>query len=884
MDYELIQARTSHIIHPAQAGQLVLRAIDTFTTSTGKATYHNDRIEVEQAEATVHDALFALDRGIYAALLTLPGVMDHAKQLGVIRLLDDPRNGAPAFLVLDEETSAIADLVAMLPTQRQLKLFLMLRSRGVNNARTRKVILRTILNWDDLDWKAIKYRRKIGDALTFAWGRRMASIIKSILAIPPAQWQDKQVRIIFNNLTSYCGPTPGVSEVRTVIECVSFCLGNAGPWTLDKLAAYAEAPTNYDRLTLLPPEVAEGFRSRFHAQRSKADVVAQTKERVTTRQRVTMQRQAKEAGVKIELKPETQSLVDLYVLFYETGMPDDLYLAIRQRADAMARTFRFPYTGKVAVILDWSASMTGSDTQKWRPAAQVSALHAVLAYACDDLLTLTGSRNGNLFRSKPSGATSLAQAVAQAAAHADVEAIFILSDGYENSPAGRTGEVVAALRQAGYDTPIYHVAPTFGAEGFGARRLADNIPIVPLGNNVEALPVALTKGMIEQDFARGLAALLDQTRLRISPESEVRESEVNSGHGTQRVPDSGLRTNRLRRLDMSTQRLTTFADLLRGLQPGHAQTVGVMQVIPLTGEELAEFGSPEQVKVSSPQYGTMVFDNYAQPQPTIVPHGAAYIVKEAAQDHAVPHVVIIAKGQRVTVPTAMCIQASQGGHFANVQQSLSLLPATLRASALRMRREQGYSRLWDKISAYTAESGAPHARAHLVAYLQEFARQLDEFVAEFEPVDGQLGAIVLINGRVVGVERVPSYVYWRAYWRPLIRECYGSLAMTVAKKEQPSFPETRRPLAGTFTSPQDVLAALDAIEAAEAEATRSVVRSVLSEPLTMAQDENGGRFSVYGLSSPLFVGQAVYEGAQAVYASCVGTEAGQVMAKKAFAI
>ena len=56
-----------------------------------------------------------------------------------------------------------------MPAQRLLKLFLIFRGdkggKRVNNARTRKLILRSILDNPKLDFWAVKYRRKVAMCL-----------------------------------------------------------------------------------------------------------------------------------------------------------------------------------------------------------------------------------------------------------------------------------------------------------------------------------------------------------------------------------------------------------------------------------------------------------------------------------------------------------------------------------------------------------------------------------------------------------------------------------------------------------------------------------------------------------------------------------------------
>jgi hypothetical protein len=41
-------------------------------------------------------------------------------------------------------------------------------------------------------------------------------------------------------------------------------------------------------------------------------------------------------------------------------------------------------------------------------------------------------------------------------------------------------------------------------------------------------------------------------------------------------------------------------------------------------------------------------------------------------------------------------------------------------------------------------------------------------------VAGQVSAVVLADGRVLGVERTPTAAYWETLWAPLLRGCYGA--------------------------------------------------------------------------------------------------------------
>lgn len=338
-----------------------------------------------------------------------------------------------------------------------------------------------------------------------------------------------------------------------------------------------------------------------------------------------------------------------------------------------------------------------------------------------------------------------------------------------------------------------------------------------------------------------------------------------------------------------------LAELLRGTVPERVQTVGVMQVIPLTsGHSDDRFAMPNRLIVSTSNYGSLIFHNPTG-KPALIPKDAAYVTKQRAQDHALPHVGFVAGGERVKYMDAACIQESQGGTMQPEAHELIILPFNLREATLRVRTEKRYNKLWPAIRDFNRVMGL-RATGHVDIFLEEFGQQLERFVAEFEPIPTQVGAIILINGKVAGIERTPSYDYWLQLWPTLIRECYGSLALYTQKREADfvereadlglAAPEaqilpTRLEL-GPADSLADLIEELRRVNAAEDEATRQVVRDLMAEPLTVEREaETLLGLTVETLQSRHFGGQCVRDGAQVVYASMVATEQRLAMAPEA---
>jgi hypothetical protein len=188
-----------------------------------------------------------------------------------------------------------------------------------------------------------------------------------------------------------------------------------------------------------------------------------------------------------------------------------------------------------------------------------------------------------------------------------------------------------------------------------------------------------------------------------------------------------------------------------------------------------------------------------------------------------------------------------------------------------VRRLVDFRRLWRAIGAFNVRSGLPAAmeRGHLEYFFSHYREQLDDFAAQFEPTPGAVGCVVLLNGRVVGVERTPSPSYFQAVWRPLVRECYGSQAVLEAQRNSAP-PPTRVPLRQA-TSRADLLAALR--EAVDEERRRldNVLAETLRLTLERSEDE-AGELTVEAVGDGPFVGQVVRSGGEVVYASLVAAD------------
>ncbi len=330
---------------------------------------------------------------------------------------------------------------------------------------------------------------------------------------------------------------------------------------------------------------------------------------------------------------------------------------------------------------------------------------------------------------------------------------------------------------------------------------------------------------------------------------------------------------------MTVTRSISIADVLRGCEPARIQTVGFMQVIPLKSDlHFDNFASPSNAYVSTSHYGTLEFEN-KEDDDLIIPVHAAYLVKHAAQNHAMTHAGIVKSKGRNRFNTAACIQDSQCGTIDSGQHKLIVLPFPLRESAHKKRNKTNYEKLWPEIKQLNRMAGVSNQGGHLEFFLDHYNEQLEQFVAEFEPIDDQIGAIILISGKVVGIERTPNPEFWLDIWSALIRECYGSLAIIEAQTFDgtPPVPPTRVNLPDHLETLDDLDEALQKADDEEYSRVKDVVNSICENRLPLEIEKTSGNKRVETLGDEKdttcrFLGQIIREDESVVYGSLIATE------------
>jgi hypothetical protein len=219
---------------------------------------------------------------------------------------------------------------------------------------------------------------------------------------------------------------------------------------------------------------------------------------------------------------------------------------------------------------------------------------------------------------------------------------------------------------------------------------------------------------------------------------------------------------------------------INNLELGDVQSVDEMTVVPLIGELRQNVAPPESLQFTrTTTYGSMEFRNTNRDEPAIIP-SHMMVRGKSAQDHAMSGSGVVLAASDRLFENACCVEQTQGGLLDAQNVETDVLPLELRRALLdpTRRRDREYGKLWGSIKTWLRKFNrfSTVSRAHIRDFFDDgdYKQALEEFAAEFEPVDNQIGALILFNGIPVGLEIMPSAEHWQAYWKWLIRGCYGS--------------------------------------------------------------------------------------------------------------
>lgn len=225
-------------------------------------------------------------------------------------------------------------------------------------------------------------------------------------------------------------------------------------------------------------------------------------------------------------------------------------------------------------------------------------------------------------------------------------------------------------------------------------------------------------------------------------------------------------------------------EILQHFDIGNPQISGPVLVIPLLEKtkNVSPFIPFEEIKfLGTRDYGEMVFKEHPE-KPTLVPSGFSIVTKAEAQDHGIVELSIIPAGDGKVIIPSYCIEETQGGYIREHDEFVvNVLPKNVRYETLlnrvkhpKKRERISFSGLWSSIRKFQQGLTGDKTYAHYTYFLEEYKDRLDKFVAAFESVDKQRGAIVVVKNKIAGVEVSPTTEDWEFSFRRVLRDAYGT--------------------------------------------------------------------------------------------------------------
>ncbi len=437
-----------------------------------------------EGAVSLHDALYEAAPQFYLHLLADPATHISHKREMLTHML------APsAASTIDRQR--MLDVLRTLPVLEALQILTVVRDLRINRSRARELVLSFLIGHEQFPGLAAVKRQRVGHLLKHVLGERSWSAIKRALAAAIPEGEHFLQREVLHYASN--GDTARAREVLCFLTGVPF-----SPQHPDLVKSLA-ARQNLEDGQGLPGETLLGLRGIFHRRvplrkvrqlsvpvpstvRPDGPVAALYKEALISQSQVatTAERKNQNGPLAQLRKAFTPQSVQPGVEAETPAVHLDVSVSL---AEAVAPLPLIE--GTVAIVLDLSASMAASGERQYHPAALAMALTQLLQARVRKVSLYQLGGTAALTEESlpvPQGAADIATAIITAA-QSDPQAIFVITDGYENIRQGDAAQVVRGIRRLGRTLPVYQVVPQFtAAENLAQRQLGENIPIFPVAH------------------------------------------------------------------------------------------------------------------------------------------------------------------------------------------------------------------------------------------------------------------------------------------------------------------------------------------------------------------------------------------------------------------
>jgi len=506
----------------------IIEGLETASGSRSSATYYHSRDEQLKAIRSQVENMYKLSKELPLIVGAQKGVTGRFLSEVLLNEFKNTQRGGACNIVnpIDWYDNGLSDKAILTAIENLnqdsgfpyvLRLFIDLKNEKVNNERTRKIILGFIWGQENLEFFSVKYRNKIAKILKHVYGVKKTSILLSI-----AQKQvitnglydsDKELSIANDMILKYF---VGNSNSLRAFKLLLFLFKKDNNIDYDVqefpiLSEYQKAKTDIRNISIIPEEVLLGLVSnvshpQYHTMWStdiqKEATKAMIRENVkvtSVNQQVRQTKSSAKLGVQknVDVQKATDFLA-LYKTGYETRFTNELKTAIDKLAEKK-KIDGFHYQN-LGIIIDDSNSMRGHKAEsKNTPRAIVDFTARVLDKS---------AKKSNIVKTVgeiTDLASTFIQLLKEESSTKPYDAIFILTDGYENAYDGLTNEVISIWEaETGRNIPIFQISPITGAEmGSNVRKLGESVVSMSINNPIAIQP-QISARLLEIDTKRWL--------------------------------------------------------------------------------------------------------------------------------------------------------------------------------------------------------------------------------------------------------------------------------------------------------------------------------------------------------------------------------------------
>lgn len=447
----------------------VKQGLEVSSGAKSTSTYYHSKDEQVKAVRKLVGELYNVDKAIPLLLACLDDSTYFFRQEVIRKELSSGYQKGPMGIVNpalwldnDLQENMVDHILANMSASYVLRLFQSFRETRVNNARTRKKILRWVMG-NLTDFMVVKYGNKISSVLKQALGLRVydgmiynlktfveTSVLpdaalthKTILKYHPSSMEAAKLLLFADGRFVKSDWYDDFKFIKSYFD-----MKNAS--TEEK---FYEAVKHLDTSVVIGTVVS--YRNLLFDQFKNADGTLKdsvknkilTTSAMTENQKVrTKKLQERTGGARTDVD---YSKVQTETLYKTEGVKE------QRKVRAERDKITLPYS-KIGIIQDRSLSNRGGKDSSNTPEAVIKSLRDTLLASVQDCMVAKSPKNQ----------TDLTKPFVEILEETpDVEAIFVLSDGYENFPyEGCLNDMIKKSRDFGFEGQVIHCSPYVSAE------------------------------------------------------------------------------------------------------------------------------------------------------------------------------------------------------------------------------------------------------------------------------------------------------------------------------------------------------------------------------------------------------------------------------------